>query len=224
MGIKKLNKFLTETTNSAIQYNSLNEYIRSFKKEGYRHFNTRNKVLKISIDVYLYIHKYLYSFGDHIYGFYNQIIRLLSVGIIPVYVFDGKPPEEKKMTLKLRNDKRKKVQEKINELSKLENNDVNIKKIKRLKKQMIYITNQHITSLKNLISIFNLPYIDANGEADAMCGKLYKEGYIDACLSEDMDILAYGCDKLIKLKKDKVIEYDINHILNVLNKIGRAHV
>ena len=95
MGIKRLNKFLTITTNSAQEYKNLNEYIRSFKQPGYRQFNTRNKVLKISIDVYLYLHKYLYSFNDHLYGFLNQIVRLLSVGIIPVYVFDGKPQMRK---------------------------------------------------------------------------------------------------------------------------------
>ena len=31
-----------------------------------------------------------------------------------------------------------------------------------------------------------------------------------------MDILIYGCNKLIKLKKNKVIEYDIDYILDNL--------
>ena len=50
----------------------------------------------------------------------------------------------------------------------------------------------------SLFEILNIPYIRAVNEADTLISKLYKTKHIDACLSEDMDLLVFGCKKLIK--------------------------
>ena len=33
---------------------------------------------------------------SHIVGLFHKTIQFLSFGIIPIYIFDGKPPDEKK--------------------------------------------------------------------------------------------------------------------------------
>ena len=43
---------------------------------------------------------------SHIQGFLGRTVKLLELGIKPVYVFDGKPPELKKGTLDDRREKR----------------------------------------------------------------------------------------------------------------------
>ena len=68
-----------------------------------------------------------------------------------------------------------------------------------------------------MFDIFHIPYIRANGEADNMIATLYKKKVIDACLSEDMDILVFGCKKMIKFKYNKIIEYDLDYILDKLH-------
>ena len=67
MGIKRLNKFLSEHDLIKI-HDNINDYIRSNKSSEFRHFNTRNKCYKIGIDLLLYAHKFKYS-NDIIYGF-----------------------------------------------------------------------------------------------------------------------------------------------------------
>ena len=42
---------------------------------------------------------------SHIFGLFHKTIQFLSFGIEPIFVFDGKPPEEKKEVLIERNKK-----------------------------------------------------------------------------------------------------------------------
>ena len=43
------------------------------------------------------------------------------------------------------------------------------------------------------------------------------ENKINCCLSEDMDLLAFGCKQMIKLSKNNIYEYDLDYILKELN-------
>ena len=82
---------------------------------------------------------------------------------------------------------------------------------------MIYVSKADITKLKELLTLFNIPYINATGESDGMCSFLYKNKIIDACLSDDMDILVSGCNDMIKFNKGEIIHYQLDHILQVLD-------
>lgn len=176
-----------------------------------------------AVDVWLYAHKFQYSHRNIFIGFWNQIIKLLSHRIIPIYVFDGKPPDEKNDVLKMRNAKKEKLKDKIkvlkeqqNEMGTESNTEEINAKIKKLNKQIIYITKYNIDMLKSFLNIMHIPYLEAECEADSLCAKLYKDNYIDACLSDDMDILAYGCNKLMKLSGKHIIEYDLDIIMRKL--------
>ena len=46
---------------------------------------------------------------------------------------------------------------------------------------------------------------------------MYKDNVINACLSEDMDLLVFGCKKMIKFKSNSVVEYDLDYITKSLN-------
>ena len=50
---------------------------------------------------------------SHILGLFNKTIYLLKINIIPIYVFDGKPPDIKKNTLAKRQDNRKNAEDKL---------------------------------------------------------------------------------------------------------------
>jgi 5'-3' exonuclease len=54
-------------------------------------------------------------------------------------------------------------------------------------------------------------------ESDVLCAKLVKCGYVDACLSEDMDIIIYGCKMLIKSCDGKYFVYIYDNILKSLD-------
>ena len=45
---------------------------------------------RVAIDTSLFMHKFMYSYGNLIIGFFDQIYHLRRRGIRPIYVFDGK--------------------------------------------------------------------------------------------------------------------------------------
>jgi len=222
MGIKRLNNFL-ESRNALKYYKNIGDYIRSFKQDGYKCFNTRNDTFIIGVDFMLYAHKYKYS-CDNIYSaFINQILNFLANKIIPIYIIDGVSPIEKNETQKLRLNKKNRIQNRIHKLRiklqySLDDNSKEIitNEIVKLDKLNIKITSYDINKLIELFEILNIPYIRAVNEADTLISKLYKTKHIDACLSEDMDLLVFGCKKLIKFKYNQIIEYDLNYILKIL--------
>lgn len=219
MGIKRMNKFL-EDNNLIKIHNNINDFIRNSKKLEFQVFNTRNKCYRIAIDTILYAHKFKYSYNDIAYGFINQIINFLSNRIIPIYIIDGLAPIEKSDIIKSRNSKKDKISLKIDSLEKdllSESNPDKIKLIKRkiinLKRSNIKITKEDLDEIILITQKLGVPCIRANGEADSLIGKLYESKSIDACLSEDMDILIFGCKKMIKFSNKKIYEYDLDFIL-----------
>ena len=219
MGIKKLNKFLSEH-NLVTQYSTLTRYVNVRRKDKIEHITNSNSII-VAVDFWLYAHKFTYSYGNMLIGFWNQIIKLLSHKIIPLYVYDGVPPQEKDLIIQYRQRKRTNMENKLNIiLEDTYNNDNNENNQEneriRLEKSIIYIKKSDIECVKQFFDILNIPYLNATGEADALCAKLYKEGYIHACLSDDMDLLAHGCGRTIKFHEGKIYEFDLGHILTEL--------
>ena len=66
-------------------------------------------------------------------------------------------------------------------------------KLAKLAKKFIRIKNHEIRDIKMLFSSYGISYIEAIGEADRWCAKLVSSGRAYACVSEDMDMFAYGC-------------------------------
>ena len=99
MGIKYLNRFLQENCKESIK--KVNLYELSGKK--------------VVIDTSIYMYRYLgeEALLENIYLMIN-ILRLNN--IIPLFVFDGKPPKEKEDLLKERKENKKKAEEKYNNL------------------------------------------------------------------------------------------------------------
>ena len=71
---------------------------------------------KIAIDTSLFIHKFLYSYSNIIHGFFLQIYHLRRRHIEPVYIFDGKPPKEKKNVIEQRKNNQIKITNRITNL------------------------------------------------------------------------------------------------------------
>ena len=232
MGIRKLYKFLRER-NLIKEYSNFTKYVNIRKREV--NFSNRNKKsIIIGIDFWLYAHKFTYSYGNMIIGFWNQIIKLLSHKIIPLYIYDGRPPHEKDPIILQRQRKRANLELKLNNIcneildqnqnqNQNQNDSINnhleqleIQKIK-LKKSIIHIKKTDIDIVKEFFEMLHIPYLNAISEADALCAKLFKEGYITACLSDDMDMLALGCGRTLKFQDGKILEFDLEYILEGLN-------
>jgi len=210
MGINGLNNFLKETIPEINNKVNLSQF--------------KNK--KMAIDTSIYLYKFKYN-NNFIEGFLKQLYRIKLNNIIPIYIFDGKPPIEKYNIIKCRKKKKmmiikniKKLEEELKTCSNLLKKIKLNEKIEKQKKKIIIITNNDILLLKTFFEIIGIPYIQSESEADFLCNSLYKNKIIDIVLSEDNDILVGGTTKLIKnfnLYSNKVILYDLDVILKKLN-------
>ena len=139
-------------------------------------------------------------------------------------MFDGKPPQEKYEEIKHRNQMKIEAENRYNILeSKLgvTNNDDErqelISKIKEEKKNFVRITREDIESVQKLLDAYGIVYITANGEADELCYKLTKKKMVYGCLSEDMDLFVYGCERVFRylsLLNNTIVEYDMKKFLS----------
>ena len=146
--------------------------------------------------------------------------------IIPIFIFDGKPPLEKKALLIKRKEDRQEALEEYNKLqNQLKNSEDSLKQdilssIEQLKKQIVQINKDKIDKVKKLIRAYGATYFDAPGEADVLCALLVIKKKVWACLSEDMDLFVYGCTRVLRyfsLIGHTVVLYYMKGILEELN-------
>ena len=210
MGIKHLNKFLREEAQSSIKFISLDELSGK----------------KISIDISIYMYKYA-SEGVLLENIYLMLSTFRHFNIIPIFIFDGKPPPEKKELLLKRKEDKQDAEMEYNKLKKqLENNVIDdnekqevINSMDLLKKKFVHISKNDIDDVKLLIRAYGATYYDAPGEADELCALLVIKNKVWACLSEDMDMFVYGCSRVIRylsLLNRTAVLYDTKGILNNL--------
>ena len=120
----------------------------------------RFKGMTVAVDASLIIHqiaiamrtksKDLYNqegkLTNHLYGFFYKIINFLEEEIIPIVVFDGKPPEIKTKTIQRR------------------------KAAKT--KQSFTMSEINLDVVYTILDLMGIPYIVAPGEADVVCAWL----------------------------------------------------
>jgi 5'-3' exonuclease len=201
MGIKDLNRFLYE--------NCTKKSIRKI------HLNyLTNKTIVIDTSIYLY--KYS-SEGLLMENMYLLISILKYYKIVPIFIFDGKPPPEKRDLLMRRRLEKKEAEEKYNIIK--QNFDfVDGKKqaeLEKLKRMFVRISDDEIKKVKSLMDSYGVTYYVAPGEADHLCAYLVKIGRAWGCISDDMDMFLYGCKYVIRnisLLKHSAILYDTNQI------------
>ena len=211
MGIQYLNKFLKDNCSRSIQTTGLS------KLSG----------KKIAIDASIYLYKFAGE-GLLLENMYLMISIFKYYQIIPIFIFDGKPPPEKREVLKQRKEEKKRAEYEYNHLQtvlqtnhieEIEKQEINTA-MNGLKKQFIYINKQQIEKVKELIVDRGVTYYDAPNEADELCGLLAVQKKVWGCLSEDMDMFAYGCPRVLRylnLLNHSVVVYKMKTILQELN-------
>jgi len=208
MGIKNLNRYLSDNCSySAIRKTNLREF---FDKT-------------IVIDTSIYMYKFITQ-KALIENMYSMITILFSCKITPIFVFDGKPPPEKRDILKQRSKCKKEAEKKYNEmkveLEKFPNSEEIASEMESLKKKFVRIRDDDVKKIKLLMDSLGVLYLDADGESDRLCASMVISGAAWACLSDDMDMFAYGCSRVMRhlsLMKHTVVLYDMNEILNELS-------
>jgi len=208
MGIQHLNKFLLDKCNKS-----------HIKKT---HLSALSgKTIAIDTSIYLYKFAAENTLAEH---FYLMISIFRHYNIVPIFVFDGKPPKEKRELLMKRREHRKQSEEQYNKLKQeldttAENNQELQKELDVLKRESTSISYANLATVKGIISAYGAIYLQAEGEADVLCVQLVKSEKAWGCLSDDMDMFVYGCPRIFRhlsLANHHVIMYETGAILNDL--------
>lgn len=69
--------------------------------------------------------------------------------------------------------------------------------IRKKRSQLLNISKSDYDMTREMFDILSIPYFIAPTEAETMCADLCKRGLVDAVLSEDTDVLAYGAPVLL---------------------------
>ena len=183
MGIKLLNSFLKSQCSDGITEKHMS------------HFYSK----KIAIDISIYMYRYK-SESQLIEKIYLMCCIMDYYKITPIFIFDGKPPEEKRETIISRKQERNTAKDSLIEIiNTLEKHQIDLynyekkykKKIENLQRKSIKLTQVEFNKTKQLIEAFGMTYIVAESEAETLCAELLMKKQVDYCLSEDTDMFAY---------------------------------
>lgn len=125
---------------------------------------------------------------SHIQGFLGRTVKMLELGIKPVYVFDGKPPGLKSGELAARDEK--KQQAEVELAAALESGDA--EEIRKASHRSVRVTGQMNADVQELLRLLGCPVVLAPCEAEASCAALCQAGKVYATATEDMDALTFG--------------------------------
>lgn len=221
MGIKNLMKLLKDEAPSSIREiklrdlkdrriaidasTQLYQYFVMIRTSGNSSYNGMNSMLRSEDG----------KVSSHIVGFFTRSIKLLEIGIRPIYVFDGTPPKLKQNELKKRGSAKQKARDEIETLkTSLETVPEDDEKteyeldpqieqeiknrINQLDKRNIRVTKEHNEEVKHLLKLMGVPVVNSPSEAEATCSRLAKAGIVYAAGTEDMDSLTFDTPLLIR--------------------------
>jgi len=132
---------------------------------------------------------------SHLTGLAFRTTRLIAdYGILPVFVFDGKPPILKAGEIEKRDEIRKKYALEWREA--LEKRDY----AKAFSKAVMTarLTRDLVDDAKLLLRLLGMPYNQAPGEAEAQCAYMAIKGDVWAANSRDYDSLLFGAPRLVR--------------------------
>tara|TARA_B100000513_G_scaffold96635_1_gene41035 strand:- start:5417 stop:6406 length:990 start_codon:yes stop_codon:yes gene_type:complete len=217
MGVKYLNKFLLKKcSKNAIKKLHISNFANSI----------------FVIDASIYIYKYL---GENalMENMYLFLSIMQEYKIDPVFVFDGKPPPEKRELLKQRSLEKKEaeikydlIQQKIVDASFQniflpEKNEL-LAELDLLKSQFIRVKETHTSKVKTVLDAFGVSYFESPCEADHLCAYFTTKKEHDKqiyCVSDDMDMFIYGSRYIIRninISNKTLWFYDRNKVLDEL--------
>ncbi|XP_029309523.1 probable flap endonuclease 1 homolog [Cottoperca gobio] len=183
MGITKLSDLIRMSAPGAVSHKDISDYT--------------GKVIALDTSIVMNQFRAVTPALSPLTGLFFRTLTFLEHDIKPVFVFDGKPPEEKKAVLE-----------------------------KRAETAGWSSTNCTGTASSQtrdclqLLKLLGVPVIQAPGDAEALCARLVREGAVDAVASEDMDTLPFGANILIRqlnAKRDsEVVEYSLPKLLENL--------
>jgi len=131
---------------------------------------------------------------SHLSGIFYRTCNFLSVGIKPIYVFDGEPPrikrEEAERRRMLREEASKKYEEALTA--------GRVEEARKYAQMSATLDEYLIKSAEELISLMGIPVVHAPSEGEAQAAYMVATGVADYVGSQDFDSLLFGGKMLVR--------------------------
>ncbi len=201
----------------------LNTFLRNLSENGSKKIplsKLSGKKIVVDASIYLYRFKALGALIENIY----LLCTLFRVNnISALFVFDGKSGKNKENTLLKRKEQRERAQNEYKKCCGIidslpdDEREIMEEKMNILRRKFVKVTYDDINDVKELLDAYGIGYITADSEADELCAAIVIKGLAYACLSEDTDLFALGCCRVLKyisLLNHTVVIYPLSTILN----------
>lgn len=127
-------------------------------------------------------------------GYPLKMLRLLlDYGIKPICVFDGRPHEGKVATEKKRHEDKAKNKE-LAEQAVKQGNEQDAKKFST---RCLVIKGNQVDLFMEILTLLKIEHLTAPYEADAQMAYMVREGLADFAITEDSDLIAFGCPRVV---------------------------
>jgi flap endonuclease-1 len=131
---------------------------------------------------------------SHLSGLFYRSINFLSLGIKPVFVFDGKSPSLKAAEIERRRQIKKEATIKYEKALA----EGNMEDMRKYAQQTTSMQDGMVDDAKHLLGLFGIPWIQAPAEGEATAAHLTKLGLAYASASQDYDSVLFGAKKLVR--------------------------
>ena len=131
---------------------------------------------------------------SHLTGLLYRNINFLSLGIKPVYVFDGKPPSLKSAEI----ENRKEIKREATIRYEKAISQGNMDDARKFAQQTTSMRDGMVDDSKHLLSLFGIPYVQAPSEGEATAASLTNTGQAFAAASQDYDSVLFGAKQLVR--------------------------
>lgn len=131
---------------------------------------------------------------SHLSGLFYRTINLLELGIKPVYVFDGKPPEVKELEVLRRKLHKEEAERRYEEA--LARGD--LRAARTYAQQTGQLTDEMVEEAKQLLDVLGVPWVQAPSEGEAQAAYMASRGDVYAAASQDYDSLLFGAPRLVR--------------------------
>ncbi|WP_069807310.1 flap endonuclease-1 [Vulcanisaeta thermophila] len=231
MGVTELGKLIPDSARKTLEFTQLS-----------------NRV--IALDAYNALYQFLASIRQpdgtplmdskgrvtsHLSGLLYRTINLLEYKVWPVYVFDGKPPEEKAIEIARRRRVREEAMDKWIKLLESGKRE----EARKYAQRALFLTDDMVEDAKRLLKLMGIPVVQAKADGEAQAAVITRDGKAWAAGSQDYDSLLFGAPRLVRNlaitgrrklpNRDEYVEIkpellDLNEVLRALKLRDRTQL
>lgn len=131
---------------------------------------------------------------SHVSGLLYRNVNYVSLGVKPVYVFDGKPPHLKSAEI----ERRRRIKRDASVKYESAVREGRREDAKKYAQQTTSLTEQMISEAKEVLSMMGIPHLDAPSEGEATAARMTQTGAASASASQDFDSVLFGATRLVR--------------------------